>query len=376
MVVIMGACFGLRSNRWPALLAAMLLGLAGCAPGAAHADLSECGEEIVAAFDIGSGTTRMRVARYEPCADGTPQTLARAEVPLPYAGDLAASGSGEFSPELVQSAGAIMAELREQAESFGAEVLIGVATEAFRRADNGAALLQDWADQLGLEAWVIDQHSEGRLAYGLVRSEQPDDQARLVWDIGAGSQQLVWRDAGDGEFRHFNSDLASVTLRNAALTVLDRAEGVTSPNPIAPDEVPALVDLIEVWVGADWPGRLADLLGDEARLIGVGGVHGASIVGQLGVPAGSVIRREQLGEVLARQLDRDDVAIGGQYAETDVTNLILVHTLLGLLDVDEYQATRGDLAEALLAQCWAPERTDGIAPRDPGQLREDCLHGL
>ncbi len=376
MVVIMGACFGLRSNHWPALLAAMLLGLTGCAPGAAHADLTECGEEIVAAFDIGSGTTRMRVARYEPCADGTPQTLARAEVPLPYAADLAASGSGEFSLELVQSAGAIMAELREQAESFGAEVLIGVATEAFRRADNGAALLEDWADQLGLEARVIDQHSEGRLAYALVRSEQPDDQARLVWDIGAGSLQLVWRDAEDGGFQHFNSDLASVTLRNAALAALGRPEGASSPNPVAPEEVPALVELIETWVGADWPGTLGQLLGDEAQLVGVGGVHGASVAGQVGVPAGSVIRREQISEALSRQLGRDDAGIGGQYADTDVTNLILVHTLLGLLDVDEYQATRGDLAEALLAQCWAPERTDGIAPRDPGQLREDCLHGL
>jgi len=371
-----GPHVGRRLSGWNAALRVVLLAVAVSLVSAANSDQPGCGEEIVAAFDIGSGTTRMRVARYELCVDAPAQTLTRAAVPVPYAADLAESGSGEFSPELVQSAGAIMAELREQAESFGAEVLIGVATEAFRRADNGAALLQDWADQLGLEARVIDQHSEGRLAYGLVRSEQPDDQRRLVWDIGAGSQQLVWRDAEDGGFQHFNSDLASVTLRNAALAVLDRAEGVTTPNPIAPDELPALVDLVENWVHADWPGTLADLLGDEARLVGVGGVHGASIVGQLGVPAGSIIRREQLGEVLARQLGRGDAAIGGPYADTDVTNLILVHTLLGLLDVDEYQATRGDLAEALIAQCWMPERMDRVAPRGPDLLSEDCLHGL
>ncbi len=351
-----------------------LLVLATGSP-AAFADIDRCGAEIVAAFDIGSGTTRMHLAKLDPCSELPLRRLISTGERVDFAADLGTGSNAKFSHQIIVLATNKMAGLVAQANSEGAQVLLGVATEAFRRADNGRALLDDWQRAFGIEIDIIGQREEGRLAYRLAEHIAPEAEKLLVWDIGAGSQQLVWRDAVTGDFRHFDPNLASVTFRDRAVAALGRPQGMLSPNPIAADEVPILVALIEEWIADQRPDDLPTLLNEKVEVIGLGGVHGASVTGQVGVALGEVIARDQVANALAGQLGRDDTKIGGGYADTDVTNLVLVHTLMGVYGIERYRSTRGDLGEAILVSCLHSRQHSDVLPRPPGRLRSDCLRG-
>lgn len=331
----------LRFPAVAAVLAALALGLLESTPAAG------CEPRIVAAFDVGSGTTRMQVADIAQCREQAPKTLLRRELPLPFAADLAEQADDRFSTEMLERAGTALSELVAAARSAGAEDLFGVATAAFRGAANADAVLDDWRTRFNLHVDIIDQNEEGRLAFSMIEFGLDDPGALVVWDIGAGSQQLVWRNPEEGRFRHFNTTLAAVTFRNLSLEYLGRADGTSTPNPITPEEAQDLRGLVRVSLG-DVPDDLLSLIRDGAKVVGVGGVHGASLIEQAGVQPGAVLTRSRLSEVLEQRVGLDDAAIGGDYADTQVTNLILVLALMDRFGIQAYRVTRADLTEALL----------------------------
>jgi|GEM_PF-413031 len=337
--------FSRPQRLWP-WLAVLLL-----APGwAAAADEDACPTRTVAVFDVGSGTTRVHVAEIAGCGEAGWQTLLRRDVAVGFAADLARQANGRFSAEIMQQASAAVEALVEAARAAGAEEFVGVATSAFRSAANAAELVAEWQDRFGLRVDIISQRDEGHLAYRLIEAGQPQPGGLLVWDIGAGSQQLVWRCPDDGRFESFHSDLASISFRNLAIAELRRPPGTATPNPIGPDELARLAALVREQVGSEVPAELKQLIGDGARVVGVGGVHGASLIGQAGLRPGDELNAELLRRVLEGRLGLDDAAIGGAYADTQVTNLVLVLELMAVLGIDRYQATRADLTDALLVE--------------------------
>ncbi len=303
----------------------------------------------VAAFDIGSGSTRLLVAELDACGGTMLNVLDRKSVPVPYAADLLESKNGEFSGAIRATADQQMAKLTSRASEHGAEVFVGVATQAFRSAGNSASLLDGWRRQLGLDVRVLSQDEEARLGYLLVAAKsEAEAEPLLVWDIGAGSQQLVWQEPSTGRWAHVNSDLASVTFRNRALAVLHRPAEQSSPNPIVEEEVARLQREVLEWLGSAAVDRVAAVVGAGYQVVGIGGVHGASLVNQLGLADGEPITRSALAQALAAQLGRTDEEIGGAYADTEVVNLILVSALMDLFGIEQYSVMGLDLTEALL----------------------------
>ncbi|TVQ41649.1 MAG: hypothetical protein EA370_01505 [Wenzhouxiangella sp.] len=305
--------------------------------------------QTVAVFDIGSGSTRMLVAEVDACNGDLLTVRDRRSVRLSFAADLLESGAGRFSEEIKTEASSVMAELVELARGHGAEILVGIATQAFRSADNGSALLAQWQEELELVATVVTQEEEARLAFRFVASQLDDVASRLlVWDIGAGSQQLVWREPATRSWHHVNSDLASVSFRNRAMVVLGRPAGSRTPNPIDPEEVAHLVAELAQWLDADKAAAVAAVVSGGFEVVGIGGVHGASLVNQLGLAPGDDVTRSGVARALHQRLGLDDEEIGGDYADTDVTNLILVATLMDRFGIERYRIMGLDLTEALL----------------------------
>ncbi|MGY6553663.1 MAG: Ppx/GppA phosphatase family protein [Wenzhouxiangella sp.] len=335
----------------PASIRYWLIGvglLAVFAVAAQAATDDDCEPLIVAVFDIGSGTTRMQVADIAECRPDAPKSLLRREIPLGFAADLVAYGCDCFSVAMREEAQAALDGLVASARAAGAQRLYGVATAAFRRADNAAAVLEDWQQHFELRVDIIDQHTEGELAFTAIERALAPGQALVVWDIGAGSQQLVWRDQDHGDFRHHNSRLAAVSFRELALIELARPDHLKSPNPISAEEARLLRDRLHDRLHAQVPSGLLESIQAGAEVVGVGGVHGASLIGQAGLRPGDELSRAILSEVLASRLDLTDEAIGGDYADTQVTNLILVLALMEAYGIERYRATRADLTDALL----------------------------
>jgi exopolyphosphatase/guanosine-5'-triphosphate,3'-diphosphate pyrophosphatase len=70
-----------------------------------------------------------------------------------------------------------------------------IATEACRRAGNGAEFLSRVRDELGLDLEIIDRRTEARLAAeGCLTLLDDEAEGAVLFDIGGGSSEIVWLD--------------------------------------------------------------------------------------------------------------------------------------------------------------------------------------
>lgn len=306
----------------------------------------------VAAFDIGSGTTKVMVAKHDACQGRVLEVLHTDSKRVSYARDLAGQfqmGQRGFSAAIMDQGTQSMAEMMNTVMSFEPNKIFGVATQAFRQAANSHQLLDLWREQWGLEASIITQDLEAILAYRLIESKVPRRyrERLVVWDMGGGSQQITWRAFRSQHFSFFHSEIASVTFQTKALEHLNRK----TPNPITTEEVKGLSDLVYIWAKPLIPHELLEFIKEGANIYALGGVHGASLLNQMGLSEGDWITYQKLSETLERQLGKTDEEIGGRFASTDVTNLVLIKSLMELYGIDKtrgYRVTSADLTEAII----------------------------
>jgi len=81
-------------------------------------------------------------------------------------------------------------------------------------------------------------------------------------------------------------------------------------------------------------------------VIGIGGVHNQSIRKQVKKVAS--YSRENIMNVLQDRLDLTDEQIGGQYADTEVSNLILVLGFMQKLEIEEVLLADVNLTDGIL----------------------------
>ena len=95
-----------------------------------------------------------------------------------------------------------------------------VATEACRRAKNGAEFLARVEAETGIRLDIIDSHEESRLALdGCASLLDFDNRHALVFDIGGGSTELIWLDLED---RTKPERLAWTSLDCGVVTLAER----------------------------------------------------------------------------------------------------------------------------------------------------------
>jgi len=313
--------------------------------------VDSCAPEVRAAFDIGSGSTKMKVAKVDPCAEEILEVLSTSARKVDYAESLART---ELFTEEVRAAGLVtLQELREEASRFRPKRWRAVATAAFRKAKNAESFLKEVEKKIGLKARVISQEEEGKLGFQAAVGRN-DNSRTLVWDIGGGSQQFSYLASGlksgldSGEkLNVFLGKMGAVVFKNLVIEKVKKQDPqkVNSPNPLvkkfgnaeklAMDGASDLSSELKKWIGVNRP-----------KVIGVGGVHYHSVLKQLGVT-------DQYEKAAVKKAARErafwnDKKIGGKYASTEVTNLILVASFMEALGIDVVKVKNVDLTDALL----------------------------
>lgn len=308
-----------------------------------------CPEEVVAAFDIGSGSTKVQVAQRNSCELTITKTLMQTSRPVGYAQSL--NKSETFSPEIVMKGEKAIKELMQKALVFRPEKIIGVATEAFRQAKNSREVLNTWSQKYGWPFQLIDQQKEAMLAYELValKLELPEDENLMVWDIGGGSQQVITKDE-DGNIVVFKSKLASVTFKNKLIELLERKEGTQTPNPLSQNEVEQALAFARQLIQSELSSEFRENIQRSQKVVGLGGVHGASLKNQLALNSGEPVLISAIERAISRRVGLSDKELGGDYAATDLTNLILVKALMLEYGLKSYRPLSASLTESLLRQ--------------------------
>lgn len=333
-------------------------------------------ESIRAAFDVGSGTTKLKIYKVSLCKE---QSISRVrkkgsinckssefmERSVSYAEDV--SQSGKISAEKISEGLDALVALKEKAVSCGATEFSGVATSAFRTSENGKSVVAYLSNVTGINLKLVSQEEEALLGFNgaVFKKNIAKNKDVCVWDIGGGSMQIVCRESQ--KFSFYLGNLASVPFKNAIIQgrkgffrrIFSRREktanSYNSPNPVSMNDF-----LYASRLAKREARKIRKFLGkslSRSKILGIGGVHVHAVAGSLGkVEYGPI----DLKTASFKLLNKTDEMLCEKsksstqkkrclkYVNTAVSNKILVGTLMSHLKIAEVESVDANLTEGLV----------------------------
>ncbi|MEE6250205.1 MAG: hypothetical protein VX583_07370 [Bdellovibrionota bacterium] len=300
-----------------------------------------------AALDVGSGSTKMKVANVDTCKNQISEILFDDSVNIEFKESLAKSSRNVLGKRIYDKALKELSILKEKALALGATEINGVATSAFRKADNGRIFIKEISQKLGLSIKVISNDQEAQLAYwGAVDRLSLEEDEAVVWDIGGGSMQMISKDKE--EFPTYLGEMASVGFKEMIISKLQNksVSKINSPNPLGPITSLEAVKKAKDFAAKDVNEKMKSIISDR-KVIGVGGVHYYSIRNQVGSDEYS---SEDIDLALQKRSNLSDKEIDSKYASTEISNLALVTGYMKALNIKKVKAIKVNLADALLVK--------------------------
>lgn len=294
----------------------------------------EC-HEVRMALDFGSTSIKMAVAEVDFCSNKISEVFLRASRKIDFQGDLIKSSNKKFSRKIMWTGLQIISEMFQLAKPYDVKQSLAVGTSVFRKAINAsdfANKLQKWFD---LNFLVISPKQKGKLSFEAVRSTVKTPRKNIaVWEIGAGSMQFSSIVDEDLEPFTFEAILASVSFKNILINKVQMKNSmrITSPNPISREQSELGLLIVDEFSSRVPPVLRQKLSDPNTRVYGIGGVHSYSVNNQLSMP---VYDLKSVRQALESSYDLNDQDIGGEYAATDVSNLILVAGFLDSLNISQ-----------------------------------------
>lgn len=332
-------------------------------------------EEIRAGIDIGSGTTKMVVARVDSCT----QMILALLAPLPgthleraveYKKNIIESGDGRkvFLPEIEDQGLAALAELKAIAVTHGAQKFAAVATSAFRNVSESYAeeLISQIERQLDIPVRVIDQSEEARLGFlaTIVKLGIPASEV-LVWDIGGGSLQISYWDKASRQVAGYQGKFANDAMQAFVIEQLKQlpANPDTSPNPmLAPTDLDDPDNHVYTAIRKAEQVALTTVTAEQRNrfrtipvVIGIGGVHYYSNCEVTKQSPGCEVTRQNLKtDILAHAHLTDAELVGAgragsiEYASKRITAGALTIGFMNALGFERVRSLKVDMADGIL----------------------------
>lgn len=302
-------------------------------------------KEVRLGFDIGSGSTKMLVAKVDFCKQKVLEVLHTESRPISFNEDLEKNKTNILSPSIIEFGLKNLKEMVVKGKSFKPKKIYGVATSVFRKSKNGVETIKEYSKKLGIRLEVITQLDEAMLGYLSVKAFT-DEKQIVVWDIGGGSMQM-WSQFENNRPETYLGDLASVTFKNMVIEVLEAKDLSTTstPNPIG-DKREQVIALARSYARIHVPADLKEAL-KERVVIGLGGVHSQSIKNQLQLKE-MKYTLEELDKASKVQALKSDNDLIGEYRSTDVTNLLLVQGFMEGLGIKEVKIVNASLLQGVV----------------------------
>ena len=225
---------------------------------------------VRAAFDVGSGATKMCVAVVETSRSKSVvrKVLYDDQTSILLRCDMSISKDGKTLSEsiLSKTETTLKNYLNLAIETYGATQFCGIATAVFRKARNGEAFLKS-LKKLGLEIKLIDQEMEGRIGWQTAANAYSNafDNAEaseiVSWDSGGGSFQITNRH-GD----MYGDHQGSATVTSIMLEVQKRQKSA-SPNPVRENHVLECVRVLSERIASKSPSWIHS----ESNVVAIGG---------------------------------------------------------------------------------------------------------
>jgi exopolyphosphatase/guanosine-5'-triphosphate,3'-diphosphate pyrophosphatase len=306
--------------------------------------------EVRTGFDIGSGSTKMMVAKVDTCKLKIIEVLLTENRAVQYNEDLDKSSDGNLGSTIIEKGSVAFTELIAKANAYKPTTFFGVATSVFRKAKNGAEVIKNYSLKFKIPMSVITQEEEARLGYLSVLALRddvgPNKRNFVVWDIGGGSMQFFYLRESNIPLIYLG-DLASVTFKNMVVEVLESKNYETSPspNPVG-DKREQAIALARSYARIHVPAELKTFLKNN-MVIGVGGVHNRALKDQMPLKEMKYTLEDLEAAGKIQSLKKDDELVG-EYKTTNVTNLLLVQGFMEGLGIKEVNLVNANLLQGLM----------------------------
>jgi exopolyphosphatase / guanosine-5'-triphosphate,3'-diphosphate pyrophosphatase len=152
----------------------------------------------------------------------------------------------------------------------------------------------------------------------------------------------------DKKFIIYRGKIASISFKEKILNQIERKTDnkYASPNPIGRNNLDGVVHLA-MDAADDVSAEIKEIMrSPEAQIIGIGGVHNQSIRKQL--DSKHAYKPEEIMKVIQSRIDMNDREIGGYYADTEISNLLLVYGFMKKLGIKEVIPINVNLADGIL----------------------------
>jgi len=307
-----------------------------------------------AAFDIGSAAIKCTIADVDIATGRIMKTVEELSQKIDFAEDLARSYDNNFSKEIMNKGIEAIKKMKLVAIEHRVVEYSGAGGAAFRSARNGRAYFVRIKDETGIQCRIISEQQAALLSYHAARQRlDTSTMDMLVWNIGGSSMQMTARNPHGG-LTFYTDAMASVSFKNVVIDVIQgkNASTVTTPNPVSAGEVKRALDYVQSYAEMNVPPQImARIQEGKVHVAGIGGVHYYSIPETLG-RRNSSYTREEVEQALKEWTGKPDEAFDSEYANTRLTNLILVLGYMKAFNLDTVFPLKINEADGLLA---APE---------------------
>lgn len=297
-----------------------------------------------ATFDIGSGSTKMNIYRFNSCSNKiiSKYSTERCSYSQKVSYKESIVNDLIIPKDLINKGTLVLKQMKKDAIKCGATQFQAVATSAFRQASNGKHAVKE-LERAGIKIKLISQEEEAKLGFNGAVSMVPglDIDNLCAWDIGGSSMQITC--THNGKAQVYLGDLASVPFKEHILKL--QSSKKNSPNPISASIYKS--SLKKVYEEAKLVLRKIDK--DKLQnkpFIGIGGVHYYAVSRAINKSTYSV---SDLNKAILERLNKNNRELGGgKYANTALSNIILVKAMMESLGITSVRATKTDLTQGLV----------------------------
>lgn len=328
----------------------LLIPVASLASELHHTETTQdsCSREIErrVAFDIGSGKIKMQVSDVDTAAGKIVNVLLTANARVLLREDLVKSLDGRFSSEIENKLVHTITDLIKKAEPFHPQESHAVATESFRLAKNGHALVDRIKKETGLSITIISQEEEGILGFISATNQANANPEKVVsWDFGGGSFQITTKCGA--RYCVYQGKLGQIPFRNALLHIQDKDVNQTlTPNPVSKRDLNQALQFIRENV-KDLPVEILQKLSQQDVVVLGIGINPLWVMGN-----NASYDQQRVIQEIEKRLGLDDNAIITKDCINDaykdsaayvVSNLILTYGIMNTLGIQkiEYVGTQG-----------------------------------
>lgn len=295
-----------------------------------------------AGLDIGSGATKLKIAQVDSCKNKVLEILLDKSFAVEYKSDLKKSKDNAFSKSILSKGEESFKSIQNLMKEYKVSEVKAVATSAFRTSNNSKQVV-DIAKKYGINVSIITQKEEALLGYKAARSLSGSNNY-IVWDIGGGSMQMVYK--LNTKELIYEGHLASVPFREYILKEVQKTTKV-SPNPISIQVMAKSLKYAQKYALKDLSEGFKALYRRKSiDVVGIGGVHSKAILKAMG--RDKYYTKSQLKKFLEKQRQLNDQELGGKYASTSVSNLILVLGFMNALNINKVITGNINLSDGLL----------------------------